>query len=54
VFTAMVGMFLATSPPGMVPWDVLLLGNLGIEQHCKCFALKNYIFYLLYTWGEKI
>ena len=30
VFTAMVGMFLATSPPGMVPWDVLLFGNLGI------------------------
>jgi len=29
VFTAMVGMFLATMPPGMVPWDVLLFGNLG-------------------------
>jgi len=30
VFTAMVGMFLATSPPGMVSMEVLLFGNLGI------------------------
>ena len=28
VFTAIVGMFLAT--PGMVPWDVLIFGSLGI------------------------
>ena len=28
VFTAVVGMFLST--PGMVPWDVLILGSLGI------------------------
>jgi len=32
VFTAMVGMFMATSPPGMVPWDVLLFGNLGMAS----------------------
>src|ERR1700750_271014 len=30
VFTAIVGMFLGTSPPGMVPWDVLIFGSLGI------------------------
>ena len=30
VFTAMVGMFLATWPPGMVPLDILVFGNLGI------------------------
>jgi len=28
VFTAIVGMFLAT--PGMVPWDVLIFASLGI------------------------
>jgi len=28
ILTSIVGMFLAV--PGMVPWDVLLLGNLGI------------------------
>ena len=28
VFTAVVGMFLAT--PGMVPWDALIAGSLGI------------------------
>ena len=32
VFTAIIGMFLAT--PGMVPWDVLIFGSLGIGQLC--------------------
>ena len=45
VFTAMVGMFLATSPPGMVPWDVLLFGNLGVgitqQVFVACEALKH-------------
>ena len=30
VFTAVIGMFLAT--PGMVPWDVLVFGSLGIAM----------------------
>jgi protoheme IX farnesyltransferase len=28
VFTAIIGMFLAT--PGMVPWDILIIGSIGI------------------------
>ena len=43
VFTAMVGMFLATSPPGMVPWDVLLLGNLGIGMAASAAAAVNHV-----------
>ena len=43
VFTAMVGMFLATSPPGMVPWDVLLLGNLGIGMAACAAAAVNHV-----------
>jgi len=43
VFTAMVGMFLATSPPGMVPWDVLLLGNLGIGMAASAAAAINHV-----------
>ena len=43
VFTAMVGMFLATSPPGMVPWDVLLLGNLGIGMAASSAAAINHV-----------
>ena len=43
VFTAMVGMFLATAPPGMVPWDVLLLGNLGIGMAASAAAAINHV-----------
>jgi protoheme IX farnesyltransferase len=43
VFTAMVGMFLATSPPGMVPWDVLLFGNLGIGMAAAAAAAINHV-----------
>jgi protoheme IX farnesyltransferase len=43
VFTAMVGMFLATSPPGMVPLDVLLLGNLGIGMAAAAAAAINHV-----------
>ena len=43
VFTAMVGMFLATSPPGLVPWDVLLLGNLGIGLAASAAAAINHV-----------
>jgi protoheme IX farnesyltransferase len=43
VFTAMVGMFLATSPPGMVPWDVLILGNLGIGLAASAAAAINHV-----------
>jgi protoheme IX farnesyltransferase len=43
VFTAMVGMFLGTVPPGMVPWDVLLLGNLGIGMAAAAAAAINHV-----------
>lgn len=43
VFTAMVGMFLATQPPGMVPWDILLLGNLGIGMAASAAAAINHV-----------
>ncbi len=43
VFTAMVGMFLATAPPGMVPWDVLLFGNLGIGMAASAAAAINHV-----------
>jgi protoheme IX farnesyltransferase len=43
VFTAMVGMFLATAPPGMVPWDVLLFGNLGIGMAAAAAAAINHV-----------
>ena len=43
VFTAMVGMFLATQPPGMVPWDVLLFGNLGIGLAAASAAAINHV-----------
>ena len=41
VFTAIVGMFLAT--PGMVPWDVLFLGSLGIGLSAASGAVVNHI-----------
>ena len=43
VFTAMVGMFLATSPPGMVPLDVLIFGNLGIGLAASAAAAINHV-----------
>jgi len=43
VFTAMVGMFLATSPPGMVSMEVLLLGNLGIGLAAAAAAAINHV-----------
>jgi len=41
VFTAVVGMFLAT--PGMVPWDVLIVGSLGIGLAAAAGAVVNQI-----------
>ena len=41
VFTAVVGMFLAT--PGMVPWDVLAFGSLGIGLAAASAAVVNQI-----------
>jgi protoheme IX farnesyltransferase len=43
VFTAMVGMFLATTPPGMVPLDVLIFGNLGIGMAASAAAAINHV-----------
>jgi protoheme IX farnesyltransferase len=43
VFTAMVGMFLATVPPGMVPLDVLVFGNLGIGMAASAAAAINHV-----------
>jgi protoheme IX farnesyltransferase len=43
VFTAMVGMFMATFPPGMVPWDVLVFGNLGIGLAASSAAAINHV-----------
>ena len=43
VFTAMVGMFMATSPPGLVPWDVFLFGNLGIGMAASAAAAINHV-----------
>jgi protoheme IX farnesyltransferase len=39
VFTAVIGMFLAT--PGMVPWDVLVFGSLGIAMAAGSAAVVN-------------
>jgi protoheme IX farnesyltransferase len=41
VFTAVVGMFLAT--PAMVPWDVLIFGSLGIGMAAASAAVVNHI-----------
>ncbi|HVY64927.1 MAG TPA: heme o synthase [Gammaproteobacteria bacterium] len=41
VFTAIVGMFLAV--PGMVPWDVLVLGSLGIGLTAAAAAVVNQV-----------
>lgn len=41
VFTAVVGMFLAA--PGMVPWDVLLFGTVGITLVAASAAAVNHV-----------
>jgi protoheme IX farnesyltransferase len=41
VFTAIVGMFLAT--PGMVPWPVLLFGSVGIGLAAASGAAVNHV-----------
>ena len=41
VFTAIVGMFLAT--PGMVPWDALIFGSLGIGLAAAAGAVVNQV-----------
>jgi len=41
VFTAVIGMFLAT--PGMVAWDVLILGSLGIGLAAASGAAVNHV-----------
>ncbi len=41
VFTAVAGMFLAT--PGMVPWDVLVFGSLGIALASASGATVNHV-----------
>ena len=43
VFTAMVGMFLATLPPAMVPLDILFFGNLGIGMAAAAAAAINHV-----------
>ena len=42
VFTAVVGMFLAT--PGLVSWDVLIFGSLGIGLAAASGAVVNHVF----------
>jgi protoheme IX farnesyltransferase len=41
VFTAVVGMFLAT--PGMVPWELLIAGSLGIGLAAAAGAVVNQV-----------
>ena len=41
VFTAVVGMFLAS--PGMVPWDVLIAGSIGIGLAAAAGAVVNQV-----------
>ncbi len=41
VFTAVVGMFLAT--PGFVPWDALIFGSLGIGLAAASGAVVNHV-----------
>jgi protoheme IX farnesyltransferase len=43
VFTAMIGMFLATMPPAMVPLDILFFGNLGIGMAAAAAAAINHV-----------
>lgn len=41
ILTSMVGMFLAV--PGMVPWDILILGNVGIALVAASGAVVNHL-----------
>lgn len=41
VFTAIVGMFLAT--PAMVPWDILIFGTIGIGMAAASAAAINHV-----------
>jgi protoheme IX farnesyltransferase len=41
LLTAIVGMFLAV--PGMVPWDILILGTLGIGMASGAAAVVNHV-----------
>lgn len=41
--TAVAGMFLATRPAGMVSWDVLLLGSLGLAMAMGASAVINHV-----------
>jgi len=41
VFTAIVGMFLAT--PGLVPWDVLIFGSLGVGLSAASGAVVKHV-----------
>lgn len=41
VFTAIIGMFLAT--PGMVPWNILLAGTIGIAMASGAAAAFNHL-----------
>lgn len=43
VFTAIVGMFLATDPPGMVPLGTLLLATIGIGLSAASAAAINHV-----------
>jgi protoheme IX farnesyltransferase len=43
VFTAVIGMFLATDPPGMVPWSALIFGSLGIGLASASAAAINHV-----------
>ncbi len=43
VFTAIVGMFLATDPPGMVPLWTLLFGTIGIGLSAASAAAINHV-----------
>jgi protoheme IX farnesyltransferase len=41
LLTSVIGMFMAV--PGMVPWDVLIYGNLGIGLCAACAAVVNHL-----------
>ncbi len=41
ILTSVIGMFMAT--PGMVPWDILIIGNLGIALCAGSAAAVNHL-----------
>lgn len=41
--TAIAGMFLATQPAGMVPWNILLTGSLGLAMAMGASAVINHV-----------